>query len=99
MPHARAVVPTPQAARYLLKLCKHWRHKFAVEFDETRGVIPFTEASRAELSAGPDSLVMDVSHDDPAQIERLQEIVANHLQRFAENDGVTLDIRWTARQD
>ena len=32
MPRSQATVTTASASRYLQQLCKHWSHKFAVEF-------------------------------------------------------------------
>ena len=36
-------VPTASASRYLQQLCKHWSHKFTVEFTPEQGRIPFAE--------------------------------------------------------
>ena len=43
MPASQATVPTASASRYLQQLCKHWSHKFAVEFTPEHGTIPFDE--------------------------------------------------------
>ena len=40
-------VPTANASRYLQRLCKHWSHKFPVEFDTERGTAPFPDATCA----------------------------------------------------
>ncbi|TIT63197.1 MAG: DUF2218 domain-containing protein, partial [Mesorhizobium sp.] len=38
MPTSHANVTTAHASRYLQQLCKHWAHKFPVEFDPNHGV-------------------------------------------------------------
>ena len=43
MPASHATIPTASASRYLQQLCKHWSHKFAVEFTPEHGTIPFDE--------------------------------------------------------
>ncbi len=45
MPTSRVDVATAYASRYLQQLCKHWAHKFPVEFDPNHGTI--------DLSHGP----------------------------------------------
>ena len=32
MPKSKTMVTTKHASRYLQQLCKHWSHKFTVEF-------------------------------------------------------------------
>ena len=45
MPASQATIPTTAASRYLQQLCKHWSHKFAVEF--TPSTAPFRSTRRA----------------------------------------------------
>ncbi len=78
---AVARVPTAHASRYLQQLCKHWSHKFPVEFTPQNG--------RIEMSAGV--LMLDADAEGlglrltaaPEDIERMEGVVAAHLQRFA----------------
>ena len=53
MPASHAIVPTAAASRYLQQLCKHWSHKFAVEFTPEHGTIPFDAERRCTLDASP----------------------------------------------
>jgi len=39
MPTSHADVSTEHASHYLQQLCKHWAHKFPIEFDPNHGVI------------------------------------------------------------
>jgi hypothetical protein len=82
-------VPTTHASRYLQQLCKHWSHKFPVEFTADNG--------RIEMSAGV--LILDADAEglglrlttEPADLERMEGVVAAHLQRFAFRETLTFD--------
>ena len=82
MATSTARIPTASASRYLQQLCKHWSHKFAVEFDETRGRIPLP-IGVATLAAGADALEVRLETEDAGQLPRLKEVLASHLDRFA----------------
>ena len=51
MPASHTTVTTASASRYLQQLCKHWSHKFSVEFTPERGIIPF-DATRVVNDCG-----------------------------------------------
>lgn len=92
-PHAtHAVVPTAHASRYLQQLCKHWSHKFETEFDPSRGriLLPLGEA---RLTATPDTLVIDLTATDGANMKTFQEVVVSHIERFAFREELRFD--WT----
>lgn len=86
-----ARVATEHASRYLQQLCKHWSHKFEVAFDAAHGVVPFGAAT-CIFDATSETLHMRLEAP-PGEIARMEEVVANHLVRFAFRE--TLDIRWT----
>lgn len=83
MPTSHAIVPTASASRYLQQLCKHWGHKFAVEFTPERGTIPFDHTRRCVLEASPERLALRIEAADGATLERMQGVVIDHLKRFA----------------
>ena len=39
--------PTPDAARVMRRLCRHWSHKFAVRFDDHTGEIQINDVKVA----------------------------------------------------
>ena len=80
---SEARVPTASASRYLQQLCKHWSHKFAVEFTPERGRIPFAEDRVCTLAAMPAHLDLRIEAADQATLERMQGVVIDHLKRFA----------------
>jgi hypothetical protein len=93
MVQSQAQVPTASASRYLQQICKHWSHKFAVEFTPEHGTIPFSEARRCEFSAADGVLTMRIEAADDAILERTQHVVVDHLKRFAFREDLG-DIRW-----
>ncbi len=86
-------VTTENASQYLQQLCKHWSHKFAVEFTPVRGTIPFPENRRCVLDADAQGLAIRIEAPDDASLERMQNVVADHLKRFAFRENFA-DFEW-----
>ncbi len=93
MATSNATIETTEGARYLRRLCKHWSHKFAVSFDDTHGEVPFSDEASLTLSATDTALHLQLTHVDADALPQLQQVVVDHLQRFA-GDSV-LAITWT----
>lgn len=93
----RGRAKTAGGSKYLQQLCKHWSHKFDVEFSKTRGQVRFPSAV-ATLEASEDALLVSIETDDTESIERLKEVVANHLDRFAFREA-PLPFEWSATAD
>jgi hypothetical protein len=93
MVQSQAQVPTASASRYLQQICKHWSHKFAVEFTPEHGTIPFSEDRRCDFSATDGILTMRIEAADDATLERTQHVVVDHLKRFAFREDLG-EIRW-----
>jgi hypothetical protein len=93
MPTSHSIVKTVNASRYLQQLCKHWSHKFAVEFNEKTGKVPFNPESDVIFEADEDYLRMVLHVTDAANLERMQNVVAEHLKRFAFREE--LEVVWT----
>lgn len=91
---SEAQVSTASASRYLQQICKHWSHKFPVEFTPEAGCVPFSDDRRCDFSAAPDTLTMRIQAADEATLERTQTVVVEHLKRFAFREDLG-DIRWT----
>lgn len=90
MPSSRADVATEHASRYLQQLCKHWAHKFPVEFDPNRGTIELT-TGRTVMDADAARLSIRVSAADDEALERLEAVVADHIKRFAFREELAFD--------
>ena len=91
---SEAQISTASASRYLQQLCKHWSHKFPVEFTPESGTIPFSEDRRCEFSASADALTMRIQAADEATLVRTQDVVIDPLKRFAFREDLG-DVRWT----
>ena len=90
-----ARVPTPNARTYMLQLSKHWGHRLDVTQSEDSARIGFGHAV-CELTARPDALMVEVSAA-PEDLERMQAVVVDHINRFAFREG-PLPFEW-ARTD
>jgi hypothetical protein len=90
---AHADVPTLNARRYMAQLCKHWSHKYPVELSETDGRITLA-AGTCMLHAGEEALTIDVEAADEPTVRRLEDVVANHVARFAFREELHFD--WKA---
>jgi hypothetical protein len=89
---AVARVPTAHASRYLQQLCKHWSHKFPVEFTPQNGRIEMS-AGVLVLDADPEGLGLQLTAEAD-NLERMEGVVADHLQRFAFREDLVFD--WKA---
>ena len=87
-------MPTALASRYLQQLCKHWSHKFAVEFTPEHSTIPFDAERRCTLDASPAALLLRIEAADDATLDRMQGVVINHLKRFAFREDLDA-VNWT----
>jgi hypothetical protein len=85
-------VPTTQASRYLQQLCKHWTHKFEVEFDKAQGRIVMPEDRVVELAATPATLEITLTAPE-ATTAHMRHIVDSHIVRFAFREELVFN--WT----
>lgn len=96
MTTSTARVSTTNGSRYLQQLCKHWGHRFAVEFDPVRGRIDFGGGETVTLEAADETLLVAVAASPGSEPGKLERVVAEHLKRFAFREE--LDFRWS-RED
>ncbi|MDH7789621.1 MULTISPECIES: DUF2218 domain-containing protein [Ochrobactrum] len=82
MAKTTAIVPTTHASRYLQQLCKHWAHKFTVEFTPEHGRIDLGENRVVLMDANPDNLVTTVEAPEE-NLASMEDVVASHIVRFA----------------
>ena len=93
----RGRAKTASGSKYLQQLCKHWGHKFEVEFCENRGRVRFPSVV-ATMEASVDALLVAIETDDPESIEQIKQVIANHLDRFAFREA-PLPFDWSATED
>lgn len=92
MPTSISNISTTDASRLIKRLCTHWAHKFEVKFDDSYGLVPFDATTLALLEADEDGLQVHVEAEDGDRLTRMQDVVAEHLQRM--NRGEPLTIAW-----
>jgi hypothetical protein len=89
-----ARVPTHSASRYLQQLAKHWSHKMTVAFTAEEGTIDFPNGTRLAMQADSESLDLVLTVPAAEDSERMREVVASHLDRFAFREApLTFDWR------
>ena len=87
----QAEIRTDHASRYLQQLCKHWSHRFPVEYDASRGVVQLKD-SRCTFDARPQHLLLSLTGADREALPALCDVVTEHLKRFAFRED--MDVRW-----
>ncbi|MDO5370092.1 DUF2218 domain-containing protein [Paracoccus sp. (in: a-proteobacteria)] len=80
--------PTPNAAKYVQQLAKHFGHKIEVRSDAESADFEM-EAGRVRLSAQDGAFVAQVEAEDAKGIINLRYVVDKHLVIFAFRDGFT----------
>ena len=88
-----ATVPTTNASRYMIQLCKHFGHRVPATFDERDGRIQF-EAGEVRLRSAPQTLMVIAEAAAPEGLGRLEEVIASHLKRFAFREP-ELAVEWS----
>jgi len=88
-------VATASGGKYVRQLCKHWAHKLPVDLDGDRGTVTFPGAV-VSMEGTVDAIVLSISGDDGAEVERMKEVVERHLDRFAFREA-PLRYEWAAQ--
>ena len=90
MTTSTASIATVEPARIILRLCKHWGHKFTVSYDDTQGRVelPF---GLCLMQAGEGQLTFRLEGTPDADMPRFQEVVAAHAQRMARDETYAWD--------
>lgn len=79
-------VATPNGGRYLRQLCKHWGHRLEVEENGAEATVRLPRALLT-MTADSLSLHMHLTTVEDDDLERMQEVVSSHLDRFAFREG------------
>jgi hypothetical protein len=98
MTEVEARVPTASGGKYVQQLCKHWAHKLPVELqgegDAVTGTVTFA-GGMATMKAGDEAIAVTVRGEHHDQVDRLKDVVAQHLDRFAFREApLTYDWVW-----
>lgn len=93
MPSTTTTTRSNDAPRLLRTLCNHWRHKFEIGRDsDSHAFIPFIDAAQgAHFNVDGDALRIVLALDDAESLVRYQQVIENHLQRFARDETLAFD--------
>ncbi len=91
MPISRAEIATESGDKLINRLCKHWAHKLEVEQEEGKGRVTF-DVGTCLMSTEPGRLHVAIEALDEKGLDRLEGVVASHLERMAGKEP--LEIVW-----
>ena len=83
-------VPTPEASRYLQRLCYHFTRKITVTYDEHQGQAHFPWGL-CVLRADGQALHFDCSAEDGASLERVQFAIDSHIELFSRKSPMAVE--------
>lgn len=86
----QGAVATASATLYMTKLCKHFRHKIAVEFDEHQAWADFPFGS-CRMYADAQGLRFACEAPDEDAAARIRAVLDDHLPRFARQEGLVIE--------
>lgn len=93
MIHRQGHVPTPEASRYLTRLCYHFSRKITVDYDTARGHAQFPWGT-CDLRADADTLHFACAAADDAALARVQYAIDEHVKLFSRKNP--LQVQWEA---
>lgn len=86
---------TQRGGRYLAALCHHFGRKVEVWCDAESGWVKFP-FGRCDLNHDASGLYLLVSAKSKADLDRVVQVVTNHLERFAFRENPNLEWIHTA---
>jgi hypothetical protein len=102
---AEARVETEQPSRYLVQLCRHFNQEAEgkphpdvqaqIEWTDTHGVADFG-FGRCTMQTDHGALMLRAEAPDDENLERVENLVAEHLERFGSRDD--LSVTWSPPQ-
>jgi hypothetical protein len=82
---------TENGHKLISKLCKHWSHRFEVDFKNGIGRVSFPNDETIVLESTNAALVATVTSPEE-RFDALRTVVVDHLQRFSRSE--TLSFVW-----
>ena len=98
MIHAQGQVATPEASRWLQRLCFHFSRKIAVRYDEREGHAEFpwgTCRMWVDGQAGEVALHFDCTADTDEALARVRSAIDSHVALFSRKNP--LIVRWQSQ--
>lgn len=91
MIQSQGQVATPEASRYLQRLCFHFSRKISVQYDEHRAHAQFPSGI-CDMRADGDTLYLTCTADSADGLERVQRTLEEHIRLFTRKNP--LAVRW-----
>lgn len=88
---SRTEVKLSEPGRYLTQLCKHFGHKLETEQNGNTGTVHFYYCT-CTLTADDEVLNMILSNIKEEHVAEMEEVLDDHLKRFAFREEP--DIKW-----
>ena len=88
MIHAQGHVPTPEASRWLQRLCYHFSRKIAVQYDTHQGRAEFPWGV-CEMRAEDDALHFACTAESPEALARVRFAIDEHVKLFSRKNPLT----------
>lgn len=85
---------TPNAAKYLAQLCKHFAHKVEASHTDQTGHVALP-MGLCRLWAEAGQLRIEVTGEDDAALSKARQVIDSHLERFAFREDFT-QMNWAA---
>ncbi len=86
---SQAQLESALAERYMIQLCKHFRHKLPVACEPGEGRIEF-HSGICSMQATEGTLTLHANAASEEELGRLEQVVERHLLRFAFRDAPAL---------
>jgi len=86
---SQARLESALAERYMIQLCKHFRHKLPVACEPGEGRIEFGSGV-CSMQARENVLTLQANAASEEELARLEHVVERHLLRFAFRDAPAL---------
>ncbi len=90
MSHLHTSIATRHGSKYLQQLCKHFRHKVNVEFDQTTARVDFP-GGVAFMFADDEGLSFFCRVDVEGKEAQIKAILDTHLIKFAWREELVID--------
>lgn len=93
---AEARVRTERASRYLVQMCKHFRHKVEAEWTDVSGRVDFAPGL-CHMRVEDGKLVIQCEAANERELGRVKYILGDHLTRFAWREEI--EMTWEETRD
>lgn len=81
-------IETPNGAKYLAQLCKHFAHKIEASHEGNLGRAEFVYGP-AVMEADETGLTVHFDLFDPDHVDGAKSVIDKHLERFAFRENIT----------